>query len=86
VAPNPGFPTPFVKFPSFYSGRCVQDATGHSYLEVSVTPGPGDMRTNPIPFTNPVLSPSLLGTHILDYNWTQEDLLSLVATKAAAMP
>jgi hypothetical protein len=86
VAPNPGFPTPFVKFPSFYSGRCVQDLTGHSYLEVSVTPGPGDMRTNPIPFTNPVLSPSLLGTHILDYNWTQEDLLGLVATKAAAMP
>ena len=25
-------------------------------------------RTNPIPFTSPVLSPALLGTHILDYN------------------
>ncbi len=43
-------------------------------------------RTNPIPFTSPVLSPALLGTHILDYNWTMGDLLTLVATKAAAVP
>jgi hypothetical protein len=86
IAPDPGFGTPFVKFPQFYSGRCVKDSTNHSYLEVSVTPGPGDLRTNPIPFTHIALNPGLLGTHILDYNWATEDLLGLVQTKAAMMP
>jgi hypothetical protein len=46
----------------------------------------GDVRTNPIPFTAGILSPALLGTHILDYSWPLEDLLAVVATKAAAMP
>jgi hypothetical protein len=86
LVPNSGFPTPFVKFAQLYSGRCVKDSTNHSYLEVSVTPGPGDLRQNPIPFTNFVLSPSLLGTHILDYNWAMGELVTLVETKAAMMP
>jgi hypothetical protein len=84
--PPPGITTAFVKFPNFYSGKCVKDSTNHSYLQVSVTPGPGDLRTNPIPFNAGILSPALLGTHILDYNWTTENMLDLVATKAAAMP
>ncbi len=86
IVPDPGFGTPFVKFANFYSGRCVKDSTNHSYLQVSVSPGPGDQRTNPVPFSNPILSPALLGTHILDYNWTMANLLALVQTKAAAMP
>jgi hypothetical protein len=86
IVPDPGFGTPFVKFPDFYSGQCVKDSTNHSYLQISVTPGPGDLRTNPVPFTAIVLNPGLLGTHILDYNWAMEDLLGLVQTKAAAMP
>ena len=63
-----------------------QDATNHSYLQILVTPGPGDLRQNPVPFTAGILSPFILGTHILDYNWTMEDLLTLVQTKAATMP
>jgi hypothetical protein len=86
ITPNPGFPTPFVKFPAFYSGKCTKDATNHSYLQILVTPGPGDLRQNPVPFTAGILSPFILGTHILDYNWTMEDLLTLVQTKAATMP
>ncbi len=86
IVPNPGIPTPFVEFPSFYAGQCVKDATNHSYLEVSVSPGPGDLRQNLVPFDNGVLSPAFLGTHILDYSWTMGDLLNLVQTKAAAMP
>jgi len=86
IVPDPGLGTPFVEYPAFYSGRCAKDATNHSYLQISVTPGPGDLRTNLVPFGNPLLSPALLGTHILDYNWTTGDLLNLVATKAAAMP
>jgi hypothetical protein len=86
IVPDPGYGTPFVKFPAFYSGQCRKDATNHSYLAISVTPGPGDLRTNPVPFANGILSPFILGTHILDYAWPTEDLLGLVATKAAAMP
>jgi len=85
IAQNPGIPTAFVEFPQFYAGACVKDDTGHSYLEVSVSPLPNDQRTNPIPFNNLVLSPSILGTHILDYNWTIGDLLALVAAKEAAL-
>jgi pimeloyl-ACP methyl ester carboxylesterase len=86
IAPDPGFGTPFVLFESFYTAECVKDATNHSYLKITPTPGVGDLRTNPIPFGSPVLSPALLGTHILDYNWTTGNLLGLVATKAANMP
>jgi hypothetical protein len=86
LVPDPGFGTAFVKYESFYSGACVKDDTNHSYLRIRVTPLPGDLRTNPIPFTNFVLDPGLLGTHILDYSWATEDLLNLVQTKAAGMP
>jgi len=86
IAPNPGFPTAFVEFPGFYTAECTKDDTNHSYLRIAVTTTPGDQRTNPIPFSTAVLSPALLGTHILDYNWTMGDLLTLVATKAAAVP
>jgi hypothetical protein len=86
IVPDPGFGTAFVKFENLYSGRCTKDSTNHSYLEVSVTPGPGDLRTNPVPFGNLVLSPAILGTHIIDYNWPMENMLALVAGKAAAMP
>ena len=86
IAPNPGFPTAFVEFPGFYTAECTKDDTNHSYLRIAVTTTPGDQRTNPIPFSTAVLSPALLGTHILDYNWTMGDLLTLVATKAAAAP
>ena len=87
VAPGlAGIPTPFAEYPDFYSGRCVKDSTNHSYLEISATPGPGDLRTDPVLYTSVALSPALLGTHILDYSWPMRDLLNLVQTKAAAMP
>jgi hypothetical protein len=86
IAPNPGVPTPFAEFPTFYAGQCVKDSTNHSYLEVSVSPAPGDQRQNPVPFDNGVLSPSFLGTHILDYSWAMGDLVNLVQTKAVSMP
>jgi hypothetical protein len=84
----PGLPLypPFVLYANFYAGECVPDSTGHSYLEIRVRPDPGDVRLNQIPFNSPILSPALLGTHIIDYQWALGDLLSLVATKAAAMP
>ena len=86
LVPDPGYGTAFVKYESLYSGACVKDDTNHSYLRIRVTPLPGDLRTNPIPFTNFVLDPGFLGTHILDYSWATTELLDLVAEKAAAMP
>ncbi|MGH7895096.1 MAG: hypothetical protein ACREQL_10525, partial [Candidatus Binatia bacterium] len=86
IAPDPGFGTPFTLFGDFYAGECVKDDHGRSYLEVRVRPEAGDMRVNPIPFDHPVLAPSFLGAHILDYSWAMGDLVRLVETKAAAMP
>jgi hypothetical protein len=86
LRPDPGFGTPFTLYADFYAGECVKDADGRSYLEIRVRPEAGDMRANPIPFGHPVLSPAILGTHILDYNFALAELIELVRTKAAAMP
>jgi hypothetical protein len=86
VAPPPDVPTAFALLEDFYSGECVLDSTGSSYLEIRVTPGVGDLRTNAIPFDHVVLAPSFLGTHVLDYNFALEDLLAQVETRAAALP
>jgi DUF3089 family protein len=81
-----GFTTHFSKYPNFYSGRCVKDATNHSYLEVSNTPVMGDLRSDPVEYGALVLNPALLGTHVLDYSWAMGELLNLVQTKASMMP
>jgi hypothetical protein len=77
--------TAFADFPGFYSGECVKDDHGKSYLEIGVDPGPGDVRTNPIPFANPLFGPALLGMHVLDYNFALGDLIQLVERKAALL-
>jgi len=84
VVPDPGFGTPFTLFEDFYAGACVKDDHGKSYLEIRVRPLAGDMRTDPVPLTNVVFSPSLLGLHILDYTFPLGELLDLVQAKAAA--
>ena len=84
IGPPTSFTTPFALYPDFYAGECVKDDHNRSYLKISVAPEPGDVRQNYVPFDNPILSPSFLGLHILDYNFPQGDLLDLVATKAAA--
>jgi hypothetical protein len=86
VAPPPDVPTAFALLRDLYAGECVADETGSSYLEIRVAPGPGDLRTNTIPFDHPVLDPGFLGTHILDYNFALEDLLRQVEVRAAALP
>ena len=82
----PGISTPFVSYPTFYEGECVRDADNRHYLEIRVRPGPGDVRTNPVNFNALALNPSILGTHILDYNFAMADLLALTEAKIAAMP
>ncbi|HEV7733929.1 MAG TPA: DUF3089 domain-containing protein [Candidatus Binatia bacterium] len=86
VVADGGATTPFLLYENFYSGRCVKDATNHSYLAIDATPAPGDLRTDPVLYASPALSPALLGLHVLDYSWPMRELLDLVAAKAAAMP
>ncbi|HEY0300089.1 MAG TPA: DUF3089 domain-containing protein, partial [Rhizomicrobium sp.] len=77
--------TPFVVLRDLYTGECVKDAQGKSYLKVSFEPESGDQRSNPIPFDSGLFSPGLLGLHILDYSFPTGELLSLVQRKALAL-
>ncbi|MEO8605081.1 MAG: pectin acetylesterase-family hydrolase [bacterium] len=77
--------TPFAVLRDFYSGECVKDDQGKSYLKIGVDPAVGDQRNNPIPFDNPIFTPGFLGTHILDYNFPLGDLHALVAHKASVL-
>ncbi|MFV8752483.1 DUF3089 domain-containing protein [Nannocystaceae bacterium ST9] len=83
---DPGFAitTPFVRYGGLYSSACLTDVDGNSYLGIAVEPEPGDLRENPIDFGQPLLSPSILGLHVLDYQFALAELIELVAVKAAA--
>lgn len=76
--------TPFVRLGDFYASECLTDVDGNQYLAISVAPEPSDVRQNPIDFANPLLSPNILGLHVLDYNFPMAELLELVAIKAEA--
>ena len=41
-------------------------------------------RANPVPFDAPIFDPGFLGLHLLDYNFAIDDLMELVARKAAS--
>jgi pimeloyl-ACP methyl ester carboxylesterase len=81
-----GYGLPFVRYDDFYEVECVKDADNRSYLEIRPRPGVGDVRADLVNYGDPVLSPALLGTHILDYHFVMGDLVDLVEAKAAAMP
>lgn len=81
---GPAIDTPFVLIRDFYGLQCQTDGDGLSYLAVTVEPAQGDVRKNPIDFTAPLFSPDFLGLHVLDYNFALQDLLDIVAAKAAA--
>jgi pimeloyl-ACP methyl ester carboxylesterase len=76
--------TPFVMLRDFYTGRCVDGPRGFRYLAVSVTPAPDDRRVSPFDLSI-VWFHGELGTHVLDMQFTQGDLVDLVAQRAAAL-
>lgn len=77
--------TPFVLYRDLYASECLVDGDGHRYLAISVEPGPGDVRDNPIDFGQSQLDPGFLGLHVFDYNFPLEELMELVAIKAEGM-
>jgi hypothetical protein len=79
--------TPFVVIPDYYSAWCVDRPDGFSYLAVTPDPLPGDTRPSPIDLHAALWREQLgrvqLGLHILDFQFTQDDLIKLVAHKSA---
>jgi hypothetical protein len=74
--------TPFVELRDFYRAWCVDGAAGFRYLAVEAAPGPGDTRESPVDLDNPMWR-TMLGLHVLDYQFAQGDLMDLVRRKAA---
>ncbi|HVY47287.1 MAG TPA: DUF3089 domain-containing protein [Minicystis sp.] len=74
--------TPFVSFPDYYAARCMAEGRFH-YLEVREAPLPGDRRSSPFSL-DAIWFGTALGLHVLDYQFTQGDLVELVRRKAAA--
>jgi pimeloyl-ACP methyl ester carboxylesterase len=83
IMPDPPVSTGFVRYGDFYTSECLTDLDGHEYLAISVAPESGDVRENLVDFGQPILNPSLLGLHVLDYNFPMAELLELVSIKAA---
>lgn len=77
-----GFSTPFVLYRDFYTATCTRNQYGISYLEIGVAPNGNDIRTNPVNFSSAIFKPSLLGLHLLDYDFTLGDLIRQVRVKS----
>lgn len=75
-----GITTPYVSYPAQYVARCAGSITGAQGLEIANTPGP---RRPPVDLDRPELG-TPLGTHVLDFQIAQDDLLDIVRRAAAA--
>lgn len=73
---------PYVLYRRMYKGRCVSQG-GRRALEISLAAEPGDARSNPFDFRSLTLA-SGSGTHVLDVQLTEGDLIDAIAAKAAA--
>jgi hypothetical protein len=82
--------TPFVVFRDYYSAWCVNRPDGFSYLAVTPDPREGDARASPLDLDMAVWRQQVgrvqLGLHILDYQFTQDDLVKLVERRAGGHP
>ena len=75
--------TRFVMFRNYYTAQCVDGPNGYRYLSIGVAPGPGEARQRPFDLKQKRLN-GPMGTHFLDMQFTQGDLIALIALKAAA--
>lgn len=73
---------PFVLYRRMYQARCVTQGSRRA-MEISLAKEAGDTRINPLDFSSLILASST-GTHILDVQFTEGDLIDLIAAKAAA--
>lgn len=75
-----GATTPFVSLPALYLARCAASITGAQGLEIEETDSP---RRSPVPLDSAVFR-TALGTHILDFQIAQDDLIELVRRAASS--
>lgn len=83
--PLPEASTRHLVFEDFWTAECKKGPDGASYLAIDAEPLAGDTREDWIKYEGLVLQPAALGTHILDLQFAQGDLIRLVETKAARM-
>ena len=62
----------------------VDGPGGYRYLAVSEAPAPGDARESPFDLSQLALDTGM-GTHILDLQFPQGDLIDMVARRAAKL-
>lgn len=79
-----GIETPFIELSDFYAAECLDGPDGYRYLGMSLVGTSGDIRKNPIDFEKMPLRKQF-GLHVLDFQFTQGDLIDLVARRAAAL-
>ncbi|HND11570.1 MAG TPA: DUF3089 domain-containing protein [Pseudomonadota bacterium] len=72
-----GITTPFVLYRNYYDAECMTGPTGYRYLGISTPAIPDDKRTAPVDLNHRQLNRSF-GTHILDMQFSQGDLIELV--------
>jgi hypothetical protein len=72
--------TPFIVVRDFYESWCVERSDGIRYLAVRAAPKPFDKRAAPIDLDRPIWR-TTLGLHLLDMQFTQEDLVRLIERK-----
>jgi hypothetical protein len=77
--------TPFVRTEGLVSGRCMHDGSA-GYLALTVNADPGDARTDTIPGDVYILGQinAGWGTHLIDANVAQGNLIRLVEQQARA--
>lgn len=72
-----GITTPFVLYRNYYDAACMTGPTGYRYLGISHPASPDDKREPPVDLLHRQLNRGF-GTHILDMQFTQGDLIELV--------
>lgn len=76
--------TPFVVYPDLYEARCVRGERGYAYLEIAASPAEGDARgAGPLDLRGRRLRIGRLGLHVLDLQLPQQDLVAMIARRAA---
>ncbi len=72
-----GVTTPFVLYRDYYDAACMTGPTGYRYLGISTPPERAEPREAPIDLLHKQLNRSF-GTHILDMQFSQGDLIELI--------
>lgn len=80
-----GITTPYVFYRDLYTARCVDGPKGKRALEVSEVDAPGGLRTSPIDLSTWIWG-TKLGTHIVDLQFPQGDLIEMVRKRSTSAP